>query len=213
MRLHVTNNKFNPNPCYSESITNISTLPPVESVALFDQNGYDLTKLEQSYAMANRHHLTIHRNKDHITLRQDWFIDDNPDNGPHINHAYMFERKGFQGDALKQLSEWAKNNSHLYKLIAMKPKWGLDFSIDYCDKNGNVFEVLHWEFDGFNYQEIADKKVIMDEFLLAQDWAHASQKILEKKSEWHHLGFFEQSAWKTKYFGVDKERFKMVLWK
>ena len=66
MRLHVTNNKFNPNPCYSESITNISTLPPVESVALFDQNGYDLTKLEQSYAMANRHHLTIHRNKDLI---------------------------------------------------------------------------------------------------------------------------------------------------
>ena len=62
-------------------------------------------------------------------------------------------------------------------------------------------------------QEIADKKDLMDEFLLAQDWAHASQKILEKKSEWHHLGFFEQSAWKTKYFGVDKERFKMVLWK
>ncbi len=125
----------------------------------------------------------------------------------------MFERKGFKGDALTQLTKWAKGNNHLYKLVAMKPKWGLDFSIDYCDANGNVFEVLHWEYDGFNFEEIANKKEVMDKFLLEQDWDHAAKVILEKKAEWHHLGFFEQSAWKTKFFGVDKERFKMVLWK
>ena len=35
----------------------------------------------------------------------------------------------------------------------------------------------------------------------------------ERKEEWHSLGFFEQSDWKTNFFGIDKERFKMVLWK
>ena len=39
------------------------------------------------------------------------------------------------------------------------------------------------------------------------------KQILKHKHDWHHLGFFEQSEWKTKYFGIDKERFKMVLWK
>ena len=180
---------------------------------LFDQNGYDLTLLEQMYAVANGVDLVTHRNKSHITLRQDWFVDTAPDEGPHINHALMFERKGYAGDALTQLSSWAKANVHLHKLIAMKPKWGLDFSIDYCDQEGNVFEVLHWEFDGFDYQEIQDKKDIMDEFLMQQDWNHAAKQILKNKDKWHNLGFFEQSEWKTKYFGIDKERFKVVLWK
>ena len=213
MQLHVTTNQFNPDPYYTESIKSIFATPPKESVSLFDQNGYDLTKLEQMYAVANGYDLTQHRNKDHITLRQDWFIDTDPKDGPHINHAYMFERKGFTKDALRQLSNWADGNTHLHKLVAMKPKWGLDFSIDYCDKDGNVFEVLHWEFDGFEYQEIADKKNDMDQSLVGIDWEHSAKQILKHKNDWHHLGFFEQSEWKTKYFGIDKERFKMVLWK
>jgi hypothetical protein len=95
----------------------------------------------------------------------------------------------------------------------MRPKWGLDFSIDYCDKDGNVFELLHWEYDGFEYNEIADKKIKMEEFLLNQDWDERAKTMLERKDEWHGLGFFEQSDWKTQFFGIDKERFKMVLWK
>ena len=213
MQLHVTNNKFNKNPHYDQSIKSQFAVPPIESVSLFDQNGYDLTSLEQLYAVANGYDLVTHRNKDHITLRQDWFVDNKLEDGPHINHAYMFERKGFTGHALQQLKAWAKANTHIHKLIAMKPKWGLDFSIDYCDNEGNVFEVLHWEFDGFEYEEIASKKTIMDDFLLKQDWQHAAEHILKHKDKWHHLGFFEQSEWKTKFFGIDKERFKIVLWK
>lgn len=213
MHLHVTENKFTVNPNYSKIVDDISYIPGTDCVELFDQNGYDLTNLEQMYAMSNGYNLVTHRNKDHITLRQEWFIDKKPDVGPHINHAYMFERKGFTGDALEQLKSWAVDNVHIHKLIAMKPKWGLDFSIDYCDHNGNVFEVLHWEYDGFEFNEIEDKKIYMNEFLLQQDWAHAAKYVLDHKDEWHQLGFFEQSEWKTKYFGIDKERFKMVLWK
>jgi hypothetical protein len=78
---------------------------------------------------------------------------------------------------------------------------------------GNVFELLHWEYDGFDHKEIAGKKAHMEEFLLQQDWDDRAKNMLERKSEWHDLGFFEQSEWKTKFFGIEKERFKMVLWK
>ena len=214
MKLTVTDNQFNSNPFWGKAIEGDLHNPSNRLVEFFDQNGYDLTILEQFYAEANNAKTTVHRNSEHITLRQTWFSDDAPNTaGAHINHAVMFERKGFTGDALLQLKEWAKQSPQLYKLIAMRPKWGLDFSIDYCDKQGNVFELLHWEFDGFNYKEIFNKKVQMEEFLIQQDWDERAKKMLEQKDDWHSLGFFEQSEWKTHFFGIDKERFKMVLWK
>ena len=213
MELHLTDSKFNTSPYWSKPLTNIFACPPKDLVDLFDQNGYDLTKLEQLYAVANGENTTKHRDAEHITLRKTWFEDDSPESGPHINHSVMFERKGYTGEALEQFKSWTQYRPHFHKLVAMKPKWGLDFSIDYCDRQGNVFELLHWEFDGFEYNEIADKKANMEEFLLNQDWDDRAKIMLERKEEWHKLGFFEQSEWKTKFFGIDKERFKMVLWK
>ena len=213
MRLHLTDNRFNTNPYWTERVKSIFACPPKEVVSMFDQNGYDLTRLEQLYAVANGAVTTRHRNSSHITLRQDWFTADETESGPHVNHALMFERKGYSGDALAQLEAWAGYRPHFHKLVAMRPKWGLDFSIDYCDREGNVFELLHWEYDGFEYNEIADKKSKMEEFLLNQDWDERAKTMLERKSEWHGLGFFEQSDWKTRFFGIDKERFKIVLWK
>ena len=213
MQLHLTDSKFNPNPYWSEPLKNIFACPHKDTVDLFDQNGYDLTKLEQLYAVANGENTTKHRDAEHITLRQTWFEDDSPESGPHINHSVMFERKGYSGEALAQLKSWTEYRPHFHKLVAMKPKWGLDFSIDYCDRQGNVFELLHWEYDGFEYDEIADKKERMEGFLLNQDWDDRARTMLERKDEWHKLGFFEQSEWKTRFFGIDKERFKMVLWK
>ena len=133
MRLHVTDNKFNANPYWTEKVKSVFSVPPKEAVEYFDQNGYDLTKLEQLYAVANGAETTKHRNSEHITLRKEWFTADEERQGPHINHALMFERKGYTGDALQQLETWAGYRPHFHKLVAMRPKWGLDFSIDYCD--------------------------------------------------------------------------------
>ena len=213
MQLHLTDNRFNTDPCWTERIKSVFACPPKEAVEFFDQNGYDLTKLEQLYAVANGANTTRHRNSEHITLRQTWFEDDSPESGPHINHAVMFERKGYSGEALQQLTTWAGYRPQFHKLIAMRPKWGLDFSIDYADRDGNVFELLHWEYDGFEYDEIQNKKIRMEEFLVNQDWTDRAKTMLARKDEWHGLGFFEQSEWKTRFFGIDKERFKMVLWK
>jgi hypothetical protein len=213
MRLHVTDNQFDSNTHWCERIKSVFACPPKETVEFFDQNGYDLTKLEQLYAVANGANTTTHRNSEHITLRQTWFEDDSPESGPHINHAVMFERKGYSGEALQQLTMWAGYRPQFHKLIAMRPKWGLDFSIDYADRDGNVFELLHWEYDGFEYDEIQNKKIRMEEFLVNQDWPDRARVMLTRKEEWHSLGFFEQSEWKTRFFGIEKERFKMVLWK
>ena len=211
MRLALTQNKFNSNPYWSNPISQ-EIIPSIEQTELFDQNGYDLTLLERLYAEANGQAGRWHR-PNHYALKRDWFIDEkNSVTGAHINHALLFERKGYAGAALAQLEGWARHNNLIYKIIKMRPKWGMDISVDYVDTAGNVFELLHWEYDGFNYQEIADKKTHIEKFLLTVDWNSAAGEMIRRKSEWHHLGFFEQSAWKTEFFGIEKERFKMVLW-
>ena len=211
MRLALTQNKFNSNPYWSNPISQ-EIIPSIEQTELFDQNGYDLTPLERLYAEANGQAGRWHR-PNHYALKSDWFIDEkNSVTGAHVNHALLFERKGYAGAALAQLEGWARHNNLIYKIIKMRPKWGMDISVDYVDTAGNVFELLHWEYDGFNYQEIADKKTQIEKFLLTVDWNSAAAEMIRRKSEWHHLGFFEQSAWKTEFFGMEKERFKMVLW-
>ena len=211
MRLALTQNKFNSNPYWSNPISQ-EIIPSIEQTELFDQNGYDLTPLERLYAEANGQEGRWHR-PNHYALKHDWFIDEkNSVTGAHINHALLFERKGYAGAALAQLEGWARHNNLIYKIIKMRPKWGMDISVDYVDTAGNVFELLHWEYDGFNYQEIADKKTHIEKFLLTVDWNSAAAEMIRRKSEWYHLGFFEQSAWKTEFFGIEKERFKMVLW-
>ena len=211
MRLALTQNKFNSNPYWSNPISQ-EIIPSIEQTELFDQNGYDLTPLERLYAEANGQAGRWHR-PNHYALKSDWLIDEkNSVTGAHINHALLFERKGYAGAALAQLKGWARHNNLIYKIIKMRPKWGMDISVDYVDTAGNVFELLHWEYDGFDYQEIADKKTQIEKFLLTVDWNSAAAEMIRRKSEWHHLGFFEQSAWKTEFFGIEKERFKMVLW-
>jgi hypothetical protein len=111
----LTDNKFYTNRTWSKPI-NWDSLPSNSSelVELFDQNGYRLTKLESHYAGANRHPTVNHRYE--VSLRQDWFVDDKPSTGPHLNHAYLFERKGYAAEALEQLKGFAKENHLVHKL-------------------------------------------------------------------------------------------------
>lgn len=178
---------------------------------LFDQNGYDLSRVEQFYCYKNNFTFDDHR-VFRQAIKRDWFTDSS-DSHAHLNHALLFERKGFEGDAYEELLGWCKTNPHFYKVLNIRPKWGLDFSVDYVDINGNVFEVFHWEYDGFDYNEIIEMKQSHEEKFLAIDWDHAAQHLLAKKDEWYGLDFFAQSHYKSEYFGICDERFKLVLWK
>ena len=184
----------------------------IEDISLFDQNGYDLTLLEQKYADKNNAKGKKHRSHI-ISLKNDWFTQKYKTKGAVLNHSLLFERKGYTGKALEQLESVAKNLPLIYKVSSLRPKWGLDFSMDYADNNGNAFEVLHWEYDSFSYEEISKVKNYIEPRLLSIDWDDAAKELLRRKEDWHHLNFFEQSDWKCNYFNIIKERFKMVIWK
>ena len=209
--LSLTDNKFESNGYWDKPIEKLLYQPTTEDLDLFDQNGYDLTQLEQHFAYGNRVKPKKHR--EHLrALKQEWFTQLPAIEGAHLNHSLLFERKGYTGQALIELNHWAKTLPLVNKIIALRPKWGLDFSMDYADREGNAFEVLHWEWDSFVYEEVEQVRTQVEPVLLAMDWSDAAQQILAHKAEWHHLDFFAQSHWKCDYFGIPRERFKMVAW-
>lgn len=99
----------------------------------------------------------------------------------------------------------------LYKLIKMKPKWGIDISIDYVSPDA-VFEVFHYEWDSFEYTAMEDKKFQIEEFILSKDWDDVAKTLWNKKDEWYDLDFFQQTKWRTDYFNLSPEKFKNVIW-
>jgi hypothetical protein len=207
-----TDNEFDAQGYWENPITKSIFIPTYEDVELFDQNGYDLTPIEQHFAYNNYKKPKKQREYRHA-IKQDWFTDFNKIEGAVLNHSSLFERKAYRGEALQQLRYWAKSLPLLQKVIAIRPKWGLDFSMDYVDRAGNVFEVLHWEWDTFSYEQIQAVKLQIEPILLNTDWDDAAQQLLDRKESWHHLDFFAQSNWKCEYFGIPQEQFKMVIWK
>jgi hypothetical protein len=210
--LAVSKNSFVSDGYWSKPVAKLVYVPTVDDIDLFDQNGYDLTELEKHFASSNMAGPDSHRIH-RTAIKKPWIEQKmRPIEGPHLNHSLLFERKGYSGQALAQLKSWAYDLPLLHKLINIRPKWGLDFSMDYADREGNCFEILHWEWDTFDYNEILVIKEGAEKILLNIDWVDAAKQLINKKSEWHHLDFFAQSDWKCNYFGIAKEQFKMVIW-
>lgn len=206
--MYIENTKFDNITSWDIEIQNPTILSDQTCTNLFDQNGYHLTTIEQCYADVNGYSKNIRRHE--TVIRKPWLIW-NKFEGAHINHSDLFERKSYSGAALEQLNAAAIHNPMLYKIIKMKSKWGIDISIDYVSEHA-VFEVFHYEWDSFEYDIIHDKKIEIENFVLNQDWDDIATHLWKIKDKWFYLDFFEQTKWRTDYFGLSPEKFKNVIW-
>ena len=204
----IVENKLRREAYFLDATEEIETLKDPNCVDLFDQNGYHLTKAEQAFLTRNGYEPIVRRHED--CLRHEWISWDKRE-GAHINHCDLFERKGFKSCALDQLEALAEVNPMLWKLVKMKPKWGIDISIDYVSEDA-VFEVFHYEWDAFNYDQVIEKKEEIEQFVIKQDWDDIAKELWGKKDEWINLDFFDQTKWRTDYFGLSPEKFKNVIW-
>ena len=118
--IKVTDNQFYTNRTWSKPLVwkyeSAIILP--QWLEYFDQNGYRLTHLEQEYSHANDQPFVLHA--DEKSLRKTWMTAEQVTTGPNLNHAFLFERKGYSDEALDQLKHYAEVNNLLYKLINYK---------------------------------------------------------------------------------------------
>jgi len=176
----------------------------------FDREGYQLNSIEKEYHAVNE--VKIHT-EDRMARRvsddalnvvlQHWYEQTKPHPNIFIDHAHILHRFGFTGPARMQLIEKAKIHPKLYKMVRTKPKYGLDFAIDWIDER-QVVELFHIELDCHDHYTFVGIVNKLQTFIETTNWEKLGPDFVARKNKWQEMDEYEQAKYKAKFFGLDK---------
>lgn len=199
MQLYRTQAQFNPTPYLTVPIPKelLETLPLRD----FDKDGYEVpSPLEQLHYEAQG----VNLNREiqyHVAPVQPWYVDRRfSEKELVLDHCMLLTRWEFAGDARAQLEEVAQRRPILNKLLGIKRKWGIDFSLDWVDHDG-CMEVIHIEQDFDSVEEANDAKQRLERIIDTTDWYQGAQDLLKRKNEWAELSSDDHSDYKAQFFG------------
>ena len=191
--------KFTDSPYLTKPIQQLDA----ESLPLrdFDKDGYEVpAPLELAYYHENK----VIMNTDiqyHIAPVQEWFTDtENSEHGLVLDHCMILTRYALAGEAREQLEEVAKNRPIVNKLLSIKPKYGIDFSLDYVTHDV-IMEVIHIEQDFTTLEEANEAKERLEHIIDTTDWYQGVVDLQSKKHEWENLSSDDHSDYKAQFFG------------
>jgi len=188
------------NPVIDVSIDDVYYKDP-QALAFFDKDGYELTKLEQTYYKAQGLDVSSYTSS-HPGVFQPWITVDHEYLS--IDHSCAMYRCSFQNAALEQIKRQTKKYPRAGWLLTCKKKWGLDLNIDYCD--GDIaLEVLHLEWDSPTLERIEQERIKAEQLVLSTDWVDAAKQVWTQREKWQNLkGWYAQAHWKASYFGLER---------
>lgn len=180
------------------------TLVETLSFRDFDKDGYEVPNpIEYLHYELNE----VELNREiqyHIAPVKEWYLDlENSEEGLVLDHCMLLQRYAFAGEALEQLKETALERPILQKLINIKPKWGIDFSLDYVSHD-TVMEVIHIEQDFLTLDEALSAKMRLEHIIENTDWVKGAHDLISKKSEWIDLSSDDHSDYKAQFFGWER---------
>lgn len=171
-----------------------------EYIRCFDNDGFELTLLEQEYYTKNNFFINDYLN--HNCLQSKWFNLPEEKNFV-LDHALILERKSFKGESREQLKKHVGKFPQLKKYLLVVPKWGIDFALEFYD-NDNYIEVLHIEYDYQSFSLAQEAKLAFEQKILSTDWNDFVSSLKIKKDKWINLKGFDQNNWKATFWGLPK---------
>jgi hypothetical protein len=167
----------------------------------FDKDGYEiLLPVERLYYNVN-HVILDTQTQYHVSPGQTWYIDrEDSELGLVLDHCMLLTRYAFAGLARQQLEEIAQRRPIFNKLLGIKPKWGIDFSLDWVNHNG-CMEVIHIEQDFMEYELAVQAKQKLEHIIENTDWEQGAKDLLKCKHEWENLSSDDHSDYKARFFG------------
>ena len=197
----VENSGFDPTATITKPMMDEEVL--AWSMKYFDKDGFEINELEQAYYRDNDIFIDgMHLF--HIANQTDWIVDfEQSTFGCVVDHSMISTRWAFGGKAKEQLIALSYRKPELNKLLAIRPKWGIDFSLDYIYPGG-CMELFHIEADYWTYEEALEGKWKAEELIMNADWEDQAETVLKKKDQWIDLNADDQADWKAQYFGWDR---------
>lgn len=191
--------KLNPTPFLTTPLLDLD----VETLRLdhFDKDGYEVPAvLERKFYEAEGIELN-NQIQFHVAPVQEWYVDtEYSERYLVLDHCMLLTRYALAGEAREQVQRIEKNRPILNKLLGIKPKWGIDFSLDYID-HGLVMEVIHIEQDFDNIEEAEIAKAKLENIIDNTDWYEGAMKLWSRRDEWINLSSDDHSDYKAQYFG------------
>jgi hypothetical protein len=170
-----------------------------EYIRYFDNDGFELSYLEQEYYRENE--VPINRILNHSSNQQEWFTCKH-DNFK-LDHSVILQRWGFVKAAREQLESKKTQYPQLNKYLRLHSKWGIDFALEYY--NGDeALEVLHIELDYNSYYEAVSAKQFFEKKLVETDWEYFVQSLIKNKPRWSGLQGMDQNDWKATHWGLNR---------
>lgn len=167
----------------------------------FDKDGYEVPALlERAYYTAQNVKLN-HEIQYHIAPVEPWYIDtEDSEHELVLDHCMLLTRYAFKGAARHQLELAVDNRPIIQKLLNIRPKYGIDFSLDYVTRN-IVMEVIHIEQDFTSLDEANEAKERLESIIDNTDWLDGAHQLIKRKAEWENLSSDDHSDYKAQYFG------------
>lgn len=165
----------------------------------FDRDGFELNELEQ--ALYRRNLINIGEQHLNHTANHTTWIEHDAEDDPRvmIDHSCLQMRHDYIGEGREDLQIASNYRRELKKLLAIVPKWGIDFNIDYVGET--VMELFHIEVDRRSFDEILDQKYLAERLILRTDWVNVANIFHKKRDIWEHLPADDQIEWKVNYLG------------
>ena len=165
----------------------------------FDNDGFQLNRIEQLYYTANG--IRIEECLGVQAAHYTWATTTHPNYI--LDHSMILTRCCYAGQALEQLKEHSIKFPYLRKYLSVKPKWGLDFALEYFNDDDYV-EVIHIEQDYDSVDKAQQAKQEFENKILSTNWEKFTQQIIKKRTEWEQLQGMARNDWKAQEWGLIK---------
>lgn len=197
VEIKVLQSSYDPRPNWNWDIDRKE--PPTRSMLCpFDTEGYLLTKLEVEYSWINGGKIQYDGNHSYHLLRRDW-MSQIGDGDVYLDHAWLLERKGFDGAARKQIESWCGSIPIVGKLLGLQPRWGFSVSLDHADAEGNLFEIFSHSFGSSRLDDVESNMARTAKMVSSLDWKLVARDMLKRRAEWMNLPVYDQRSWKHSF--------------
>ena len=172
--------------------------PQEKDFDYYDKDGFELNVAEQKYYEQMRYPIT-YPILNHCCWQEPWYELKPEVEGLLLDHCMFLCKADYSGEALEQLKDINKKIPYANLLINSKRKWGYDFDLDGVREDGTIFEVLHIEWDTYDFYEFTDSFYRFEAMIEHSDWHDIAERVWSKRDEWQDLKGFDQNHWKSKF--------------